>query len=131
MQSDNAPDTLTGEDERLSRRRMLERIAGAVVAGSALPWLAGCNTASNPVVPVATLYPTLGGQFGDILPVGVKADFPAATPGMFKLNAAGVFYQQVARTYIVHLVKETNYLLTGTLLGYQLAIEAFTPDHDG
>src|SRR5690348_11643327 len=124
MQSGNASDTFAERDERLSRRRMLEGIAGAVVAGGALPWLAGCNTMSNPVVPVATLYPALSGQFGDVVPVGVKSDFPSAMPDTFKLNQAGVFYHLLARTYIVHLAKETRYLLTGLLLEYQLAIEA-------
>ena len=131
MQSDTTLEALVGRGERFSRRKMLECITGAVVAGSALPWLAGCDNASNMVVPVATLYPALNGQYGDILPVGVKADFPAATPDTFKLNQAGIFYQQPARTYIIHLAKETPYLLTGTLLEEQLAIEAFAHDQDG
>ncbi len=131
MQSDNSLDPLSTNGERLSRRRALTRIAGAVVAGSALPWLAGCNDASKPVAPLPTLYPNLNGQFGDILQVGVKVDFPAATPDKFKLNVAGVFYQQLARTYLVHLAKETRYLFTGISLENQLAIELFVGDIDG
>jgi cytochrome b6-f complex iron-sulfur subunit len=63
--------------------------------------------------------------------VGIKTDFPAATPDKFKLNVAGVFYKQLAKTYVVHLAKETSYFLTGTLLQNQLAIEVFVHDTDG
>ena len=131
MQSDNSRRPLSTTGERLSRRKALTRIAGAVVAGSALPWLVGCNDASKSVTPLPTLYPGLNGQFGDILQVGVKADFPAATPDKFKLNQAGVFYQQFARTYLVHLAKETSYLYTGLALENQLAKEVFARDPDG
>jgi cytochrome b6-f complex iron-sulfur subunit len=131
MQSGNSPHLLLMTGERLSRRKALTRIAGAVVAGSTLPWLAGCNDAAKPVAPLPRLYPGLNGQFGDLLQVGVKVDFPAATPDKFKLNVAGVFYQQLAKTYLVHLAKETSYLFTGITLENQLAIEVFARDPDG
>lgn len=45
------------------------------------------------------LYPNLVGKFGSTLNVGKKSAFPAARPGDFKVNQAGVFYRQIAKTY--------------------------------
>ena len=131
MQPDNSSDPLSAPGEQLSRRKALRRLAGAVVVGSALPWMAGCSDTSKSVAPISTLYPNLTGQFGDVLDVGIKADFPAATPDKFKLNEAGVFYRQLAKTYIVHLARETSFLLTGITLENQLAIDLFVRDTDG
>ena len=131
MQPDNSSEMLSKTGEQLSRRKALTRLAGAVVAGGVFPWVAGCNDTSKPVAPTSTLYPNLTRQFGDILNVGVKADFPAATPDKFKLAVAGVFYHQYAKTYLVHLAKETRYLFTGISLENQLAIELFVRDTDG
>jgi cytochrome b6-f complex iron-sulfur subunit len=77
------------------------------------------------------LYPNLAGQFGSTLTVGTKADFPAAKPIDFKIGQAGVFYRQIAKTYIVHLEKDTEFLLKGTSLGDQLASETIVKDSDG
>jgi cytochrome b6-f complex iron-sulfur subunit len=78
-------------------------------------------------------YPNLAGQFGSDITVGKKSDFPAAAPGhgTFKLNQAGVFYRQDAKTYISHLSKDTNFLLHGTDLSDQLDAENFVKDSDG
>jgi cytochrome b6-f complex iron-sulfur subunit len=57
------------------------------------------------------LYPNLTGQFGASLTVGKKTDFPAATPDAFKVNQAGVFYRVEAKTYMVHLKKDTPFSL--------------------
>ncbi len=77
------------------------------------------------------LYPSLAGQFGSTLDLGPKASFPAATPETFTLNRAGVFYQESARAFIIHLARDTPYLLTGNALEKQLADEWFTRDSDG
>ena len=90
--------------QRLSRRRFLRRSMLAVWGLSATASVSGA---------VYLLYPNLSGQFGSSLTVGTKADFPAAKPADFKINQAGVFYRQPAKTYILHLAKDTEFLLKG------------------
>src|SRR5437870_13684371 len=80
--------------QRLSRRRFLRRSMLAVWGLSATAGVGGA---------LYMLYPNLAGQFGSTLTVGKKADFPAAKPGDFKIDQAGVFYRQPAKTYLVHL----------------------------
>jgi cytochrome b6-f complex iron-sulfur subunit len=108
--------------ERLSRRRFLRRSLLAVWGLSATASVAGA---------LAMLYPNLSNQFGSALTVGTKANFPAARPSDFKINQVGVFYQQEAKTYIVHLHKDTEFLLQGTTLEDQLASEFIVKDEDG
>ena len=107
---------------RLSRRRFLRRSLLAVWGLSATASVAGA---------VNLLYPNLAGQFGSALTAGTKADFPAAKPADFKINQAGVFYYQPAKAYIVHLDKDTEFLLQGTTLEDQLAAETIIKDGDG
>ena len=97
--------------QRLSRRRFLRR---SLLAGA-----------------VNLLYPNLVGQFGAVLTLGTKADFPAARPGNFKINQAGVFYRQEAKTYVMHLAKDTEFVLNGTALSDQLTAETIVKDSDG
>jgi cytochrome b6-f complex iron-sulfur subunit len=108
--------------QRLARRRFLRRSTLTVLSLSTTVSVAGA---------LHLLYPGLAQHIGDLLDIGSKADFPAATPDLFKLNHAGVFYQPVAKTYVVHLAKETRYLLTGNSLEKQLAEELFVRDMDG
>ncbi len=108
--------------ERLSRRRFLRRSLYAVWGLSATASVAGALT---------MLYPNLVGQFGSALTVGKKADFPAAKPGEFKLDQAGIFYRQPAKTYLVHLAKDTEFSLKGTTLEDQFAAETIVKDGDG
>src|SRR5260370_7602950 len=108
--------------QRLSRRRFLRRSLLAVWGLSATARVSGA---------VYLLYPNLSGQFGSSLTVGTKADFPPAKPGDFKINQAGIFYRQPAKTYIVHLVKGTEFLLKGTTLEDQLTAETVVKDTDG
>ena len=108
--------------QRLSRRRFLRRTLLAVWGLSATASVAGA---------VNLLYPNLAGQFGSALTAGTKADFPAAKPADFKINQAGVFYYQPAKAYIVHLDKDTEFLLQGTTLEGQLAAETIIKDGDG
>lgn len=77
------------------------------------------------------LYPNLAGQFGSPISVGKKTDFPPALPASFALNVAGVYYRQQAKTYLIHLSKDTKFLLTGTDLSDQLSSETVTKDADG
>jgi cytochrome b6-f complex iron-sulfur subunit len=108
--------------QRLSRRRFLRRSLLAVWGLSATASVAGA---------VNLLYPNLAGQFGSALTIGTKADFPAAKPGDFKINQAGIFYYQPAKAYISHLDKDTEFLLQGTTLEDQLAAETIIKDGDG
>src|SRR2546426_11781257 len=82
--------------QRLTRRRFLRRSLFAVWGLSATASVAGA---------LNMLYPNLSGQFGSLLTVGTKADFPATKPSAFKINQTGIFYRQTAKTYIVHLDK--------------------------
>lgn len=108
--------------QRLARRRFLRRSILAV---------GGLSMVSSGAGALYMLYPTLVGQFGSTLDIGLKASFPAATPDTFQFNRAGVFYQESTRAFIVHLAKETRYLLTGNALESLLADERFTCDSDG
>jgi len=91
----------------------------------------GLSTTADVAGEFYMLYPNLAGQFGSALTVGKRADFPAAKPGDFKINRAGVFYRQPAKTYVVHLEKETQFLLSGTSLDDQLTSETVIKDKDG
>ncbi len=108
--------------ERLSRRRFLRRSTLAV-------W--GLSTTASVAGALLMLYPNLAGQFGSALNVGKKADFPAAKPGDFKKDQSGVFYRQNAKTYLVHLSKDTQFLLSGSNLSDQLDAETVVKDSDG
>lgn len=107
---------------RLSRRRFLRRSMLAVWGLSTVGAVAGA---------LDMLYPNLAGQFGAALTVGQRAMFPAAKPAEFKINQAGVFYRQEAKTYLVHLAADTKMSLSGTSLKDQLSSELFTKDKDG
>src|SRR6266516_1265779 len=107
---------------RLSRRRFLRRSMFAVWGLSATASVAGA---------LNMLYPNLAGHFGAALTIGTKADFPAARPSNFRIDQAGIFYRQPAKAYIVHLEKDTEFLLQGTTLEDQLAAESIVKDSDG
>lgn len=108
--------------QRVARRRFLRSSTFAILGLAAVTGTAGA---------FHLLYPGITNQFGDALDIGHKAAFPAAIPEMFELNRAGVFYQAAAKTYVVHLSTETNYLLLGDMLQQQLTAEAFVRDTDG
>jgi len=108
--------------QRLSRRRFLRRSMLAVWGLSTTAAVAGALT---------MLYPNLAGQFGSDFTVGKKTDFPAAKPADYKINQAGVFYRQEAKTYISHLAAGTTFLLQGSNLSDQLDSESWVKDSDG
>jgi cytochrome b6-f complex iron-sulfur subunit len=108
--------------QRLSRRRFMRRSMLAV-------W--GLSTTAAVAGSLYFLYPNLAGQFGADLTVGKKSAFPAAKPTDFKINQAGVFYVQQAKTYLSHLAPDTQFLLSGSDLKDQLDSENFVKDKDG
>jgi cytochrome b6-f complex iron-sulfur subunit len=107
---------------RMSRRRFLRRSMLAI-------W--GLSTTASIGGTLYMLYPNLTGKFGASLNVGKKSDFKAATPLDAKVNQAGVFYRQQAKTYLVHFPKDTHFLLHGTNLCDQFASETILKDTDG
>jgi len=108
--------------QRLSRRRFLRRSMLAVWGLSATAAVAGG---------LYMLYPNLAGQFGGLLRVGAKSDFPPASPGKFALNQTGVFYHQEAKTYVAHFAPGFPTLLSGIALADQLDSESIVKDSDG
>lgn len=107
---------------RLSRRRFLRRSMLVIWGLSATAAVAGA---------LYMLYPNLTGQFGAPLDVGSKSTFPAAAPKDFKLDQAGVFYREPAKTYVIHLASDTPFLLSGTNLADELDASTITKDSDG
>ena len=108
--------------QRYSRRRFLHRSMLAIWGVAAVGSVAGA---------LNLLYPNLAGQFGASLDVGAKSAFKAAQTDKFAVNEAGVFYRQQAKTYVVHLAKNTHFLLHGTNLSDQLDAETILKDADG
>jgi cytochrome b6-f complex iron-sulfur subunit len=108
--------------QRLSRRRFLRRSMLAVWGLSATASVAGA---------LYMLYPNLKGQFGSALVVGIKSAFTAGKPSDATLNSKVVFYEQTAKTYLIHLAADTTFLLKGTDLTDQLTYEWWVKDSDG
>lgn len=107
---------------RISRRRFLRRSMLVIWGLSVTAATAGA---------LYMLYPNLTGQFGAPLDVGKKSEFPAAVPKNFKLDQAGVFYREPAKTYVIHLAADTPFLLSGTGLADALDFSTITKDSDG
>lgn len=108
--------------QRLSRRHFLRRSMLAIWGLSATASIGGA---------LYMLYPNLTGQFGGSLLVGTKSDFKPAKPLDARVNQAGVFYRQQAKTYMVHFPQDTHFLLRGTGLSDQFASETILKDTDG
>src|SRR6266571_2029897 len=116
------PDTKKITQQRLSRRRFLRRSMLAV-------W--GLSTTAAVAGALYFMYPRLAGQFGSAQTVGKKSEFAAATPEAFKVNDAGVFHRPVARTYVVHMSKDTKFAQSGETLNDLLSSEWVVKDSDG
>lgn len=109
-------------NQRLSRRRFLRRSMLAV-------W--GLSTTASVAGALYMLYPGLSTGFGGIQTVGKRSDFPAGSVSEAKLNQITVFRVPSARAYIVHMTKDTKFLLSGSSLRDQLVSETFVQDKDG
>jgi cytochrome b6-f complex iron-sulfur subunit len=109
--------------QRLSRRRFLRRSMLTI-------W--GVSTTASVAGALYMLYPNLAGQFGAALTIGKKTDFPpAAKLSDYQIGVTGVFYNQSAKTYLIHMSKDTQFLLHGQLLTDQLDSESVVKDKDG
>ncbi len=105
----------------LSRRQVLRRSVGI---GLAL--VTGVATYDA----LTMLYPNLAGQFGSVIGLKSKASYPAATSVAAQLDQSGVFYEQAAKSYIIHL-QSPDFLLSGTLLQNNLEAQNWVKDTDG
>lgn len=109
--------------QRLSRRRFLRRSMLSV-------W--GLSTTAAVAGALYMLYPNLAGQFGSTFTVGKTTDFPAASKlSEYQLGSKGVFYNQSAKTYLIHMAADTTFSLSGPRLASQLSSESVTKDADG
>jgi len=108
--------------QRLSRRRFLRRSMLSV-------W--GLSTTAAVAGALYMLYPNLAGQFGAPITAGVKTDFPAAASlEEFAIGSKGVFYNQAARTYLIHMTANFPFRpIQG--LASQLESESVVKDKDG
>ncbi len=106
----------------LSRRQVLRRAVGGVLGLVGAEAIAGS---------LAMFYPNLAGQFGSPIDVGPKNQFKASLPHDAQIDTQGVFYVSSAKAYIMHLSADTNFLLTGSVLGNQLDAESWVKDSDG
>jgi cytochrome b6-f complex iron-sulfur subunit len=107
-------------------RRAAIRTMGLVLGGAAVLVSAeACGAV------LFEIYGTRPDQFGGPITVGVRGDFPAASPQKLRLDKAGVFYREAAHSYIVHLSAETSFLLAGSNLVDTLAAESMLRDADG
>jgi len=108
----------------LSRRRVLRLAVGAGLA------LVGAEATYGALT---MLYPNLAGQFGSVITLKPKSNYVPAPQGKFNLDSAGVFYEQDAKAYIMHLdpTGGTVFLLHGQQLVNQMAAESWVKDSDG
>src|SRR5487761_540294 len=78
----------------LSRRQVFRRAVGVTVGLVALEGTVGA---------LVMLYPNLAGQFGSVISLKAKSSYPAAEQKQFAIDQAGMFYEQAAKSYIMHL----------------------------
>lgn len=108
----------------ISRRQLLRRATGL-----SLLLLGGSATYGA----LTMLYPNLAGQFGSVIQLKPKDNYPKAPQGQFALDQRGVFYEAAAKSYIMHLAPGggTQFLLSGQNLSDQMTAESWTVDKDG
>ncbi len=106
----------------LSRRQVLRRAVGGILGLMGAEAIAGS---------LAMFYPNLAGQFGSPISVGPKNQFKPSKPHEAAIDTQGVFYVSKAKAYIIHFAADTNFLLTGSILGDLLASETWVKDSDG
>jgi cytochrome b6-f complex iron-sulfur subunit len=104
----------------LSRRQVLRRAVGLGLA------LVGAEATYGALT---MLYPNLAGQFGSAIQLQAKSAYPAAADVDFALGQKGMFYEQAAKSYIMHL-ESPNFLLNGQILQNNLDAENWVKDSD-
>lgn len=127
-QTDHA-ETTGGTAPRLigpvSRRTALKGLF--IVAGAAGILVAGEVCAGG----LIALYEPRTRVSGGSATLGRKSAFYAAMPSGCKLNSAGVFYREDARSFLVHLSAQTPWQLSGDQLATALATQNILRDADG
>ena len=105
----------------ISRRQVLRRATALGLA------LIGAEATYGALT---MIYPNLAGQFGSKIQLKDKASYPAAAQVDFVLDQKGMFYEQAAKSYIMHLTSP-NFLLSGIDLQNSLDAENWVKDSDG
>jgi cytochrome b6-f complex iron-sulfur subunit len=107
----------------LSRRQMLRRAVGL-----SLGLLGGIATYDA----LTMLYPNLAGQFGSKITLKDKASYPAASQTAVALDEKGIFYEQSAKAYIMHLAADgARFDLSGEALTSTMEAQNWVKDGDG
>ena len=106
----------------LNRRQVLRRAVGITLG------LVGVEATYGALT---MLYPNLLGQFGSVISLKSKDNYPKAGPGQYALDERGVFYESAAKSYIIHLDASLPFQLQGTQLSNQLDAENWVKDSDG
>lgn len=104
----------------ISRRQVLRRAVG-LVGGLFLAEAFGAV--------LVMIYPQVTGGFGAKVTLKKKEQYPAALPQDFDIDTGkGVFYEGEAKSYIVHLDKNTPWQLQGSDLQSTLDFELLVVD---
>ncbi|WIG60583.1 MAG: plastoquinol--plastocyanin reductase [Ktedonobacterales bacterium] len=108
----------------LSRRQLLRRATGLGVALAAT---------SGTYAALTMFYPNLAGQFGSIIQLKAKTAYKPAAQKDFLIDEQGMFYEPLAKSYIMHLTAAgAQFLLSGvTLTNQQDAENWLKDDADG
>ena len=104
----------------LSRRQVLRRAVGLSL---------GLFGAVATYDALTMLYPNLTGQFGSAIQLQNKSAYPASTSVEAALGTKGVFYEQQAKAYIIHL-QSPDFLLSGQFLQNNLDAQNWVTDSD-
>ncbi|HEU0027920.1 MAG TPA: ubiquinol-cytochrome c reductase iron-sulfur subunit [Ktedonobacterales bacterium] len=105
----------------LSRRQVLRRAVGLTVGLVGLESVVGG---------LAMFYPNLAGQFGSVITLKAKSEYPSADQKAMAIDQAGMFYESTAKSYIMHLKPEgnTSFLISGTSLDDATTSENWVKD---
>jgi cytochrome b6-f complex iron-sulfur subunit len=108
----------------LSRRQVLRRAVGLTVGLVGLESVVGG---------LAMFYPNLAGQFGSVITLKAKSEYPAADQKAMAIDQEGMFYEPTAKSYIMHLKpgSGTRFLLSGSALDNAFTAENWVQDKDG
>jgi cytochrome b6-f complex iron-sulfur subunit len=108
----------------LSRRQVLRRAVGLSIGLVSLEGIVGG---------LAMFYPNLAGQFGSVITLKAKSNYPAAEQKGFQIDQVGLFYESAAKSYIMHLKPSgsTHLLLSGAALDDAATASNWVKDADG
>jgi cytochrome b6-f complex iron-sulfur subunit len=108
----------------MDRRRLLRRSVGLTLL---------LVTGEATFGALTMFYPNLVGQFGSVITLKAKSNYPGAEQKDFTLNSKGIFYEPNAKSYIMHLLPggTTQFLLSGSNLTDTQDAQNWVTDPDG